>query len=216
LVGAAKEFVAHGYRDATLQDVVSSVEVTTGAFYFHFKSKEELAWAILEEQHRLSTERAECIISEGHSAVDTLTHLSASMGRDIMTDPIVHAGVALATETQIFDEPYLKSWEDWIQSVEFFLHKGVEEGDVDPNADIDALAHLIGPAFAGIKLASEIMTHSTDLLQRLHELSNALIPAFAAPGKTDQLKQSTREIFAEYSRSLASEQWGPIAAPQLA
>jgi AcrR family transcriptional regulator len=206
VVAAANLFAFRGYRETRLVDIATQAGITTGSIYFNFKDKKDIAIYMVEEQHRVSRERAEEIIGRGWPAVTTLTHLSASMGYDIITDPIVRAGTTLSSETQLFPEVDRRPWEDWIQMVSHFLSVGVEEGDVRPDANIAALGHLIGPAFAGVRIASAVLTQYADLLERLQDLSEALIPAFAADGREDQLLVQARTIFAEYEHRLTSRQ----------
>lgn len=206
LVAAAALFDSRGYRGTRLVDIASQAGVTTGAFYFNFKDKREVAFYMVEEQHRVSSERAEAIIGQGLPAVTTLTHLSASLGYEIITDPVVRAGTALSSETQLFPEVNRQPWEEWIQTVGHFLTLGIAEGDVHPRANVEALGHLIGPAFAGVRIASAVLTHYADLLDRLRELSEALIPAFAADGRKEQLINDARSVFAQYSARLKSNQ----------
>ncbi|KAA9107522.1 ScbR family autoregulator-binding transcription factor [Microbacterium rhizomatis] len=203
LLAAASLFASRGYRGTRLVDIASQAGVTTGAFYFNFKGKKEVAHYMVQEQHRLSSERAQEIMGRELPGVITLMHLSASMGYDIITDPIVRAGTALSSETQLFPEVDRRPWEDWINAVRGFLLRGVEDGDVSSTANIDALAHLIGPAFAGVRIASAVLTQYEDLLERLQDLTEALIPAFAAPGRAEHLIEATRSIFSEYRERLA-------------
>ncbi|WP_156509801.1 TetR family transcriptional regulator, partial [Rhodococcoides corynebacterioides] len=43
LAGAATVFLRLGYANASLSEIISQSQVTKGALYFHFGSKEELA-----------------------------------------------------------------------------------------------------------------------------------------------------------------------------
>ncbi|MDX6353778.1 MAG: hypothetical protein QOF98_681, partial [Streptomyces sp.] len=52
LEAAANIFEKDGYRAATITDILKVANVTKGALYFHFASKEELAQAVLEVQRR--------------------------------------------------------------------------------------------------------------------------------------------------------------------
>jgi TetR/AcrR family transcriptional regulator, transcriptional repressor for nem operon len=48
-----------GYARTTIDDVIAAAEVTKGSFYFHFPSKEELGYAVIENasEHILSSMR---------------------------------------------------------------------------------------------------------------------------------------------------------------
>jgi AcrR family transcriptional regulator len=51
LLAAALEVFAHnGYDRATVDEIVSGAGFSKGAFYVHFKSKEDLFWAMLDQR----------------------------------------------------------------------------------------------------------------------------------------------------------------------
>lgn len=59
---AARLFALKGYHDTKLEDIFAAADVTTGAFFHHFKSKEELGFAVVEthmEKRRRDLERIE-------------------------------------------------------------------------------------------------------------------------------------------------------------
>ena len=45
---ATRLFVARGYHDTSLDDVQRAADVTTGAFFHHFRGKEQLGFAVLD------------------------------------------------------------------------------------------------------------------------------------------------------------------------
>jgi AcrR family transcriptional regulator len=49
LVAARQVFTTHGYQDATITEVTQLADVATGTFYLHFRDKEELFVAVVEE-----------------------------------------------------------------------------------------------------------------------------------------------------------------------
>ncbi len=53
LEAGKKEFLAKGFRAASLRSIVKEAGVTTGAFYGYYKSKEELFDALVMEQYEM-------------------------------------------------------------------------------------------------------------------------------------------------------------------
>ncbi len=45
---AARLFALKGYHDTKLEDVLKAADVTTGAFFHHFQSKEDLGFAVID------------------------------------------------------------------------------------------------------------------------------------------------------------------------
>ena len=49
LTVAKQKFLTHGFKDASLRNIVNEAGVTTGAFYGYFASKEELFNALVKD-----------------------------------------------------------------------------------------------------------------------------------------------------------------------
>jgi len=205
---AAELFSRDGYHVTTITQISKRAGVTTGALYFHFESKEAIAQFIVGEQHRLSTALASEILAANYSAVNTLTELSAALGARILEDPVVRAGMSLSTETLLLNEIYRQPWLDWIAIVGELLSRGMQEGDVRDDIDVMTFAQLIGPAFSGVRIASDVLHGYSDLLDRLRDLSLALIPAFAPDGRKEAILDDAAAIFERRMREGAEER-GP-------
>jgi len=61
LAEAARLFALKGYHDTKLEEVLSGARVTTGAFFHHFRSKEELGFAVLDRHMEKRREELEQI-----------------------------------------------------------------------------------------------------------------------------------------------------------
>ncbi len=61
--GAAEMFDRVGYERASLAEIVELSGITKGALYFHFKSKDDLASVVIDEQHAISMKAVEAITS---------------------------------------------------------------------------------------------------------------------------------------------------------
>ena len=64
LRSAARLFAIKGFRGTTVGDVVKSAEVTSGAFFHHFGSKDDLGFAVIERHMELRRRELDRIEAE--------------------------------------------------------------------------------------------------------------------------------------------------------
>ncbi|GAA4142708.1 ScbR family autoregulator-binding transcription factor [Leifsonia shinshuensis] len=188
LRGAAEVFGARGFGLASIADIAAAARLTKGALYFHFTSKDELALAVIADQHRRTMEASAAILAEGRPALESLVLLSRSLGRQLLEDPVVQAGIRLTTEIGTAEQPVTEPYEDWFRSIEELTRRAIEEGDVSERVDPAMFAHLLSPAFTGVQLVSAALTGRADLLQRIRELWIVLLPGIVADGRLDALR----------------------------
>ncbi len=98
LEGAALSFEKLGYGGASLSGILSYADVTKGALYFHFESKEALAWAVIKEQHAMAMLAAQRVLATAQSPMESILLCAKEMARQLLTEPIVRAGVRLTLE----------------------------------------------------------------------------------------------------------------------
>ncbi|MBM7517494.1 TetR/AcrR family transcriptional regulator [Nocardioides nitrophenolicus] len=68
-------FEQEGFDRTSLQQIVSRANLTKGAFYHHFESKEDLLWQIQNEYLDTQLEAAAAIVEEHPDTVDQLREL---------------------------------------------------------------------------------------------------------------------------------------------
>lgn len=188
LRGAAEVFGARGYGLASISEIAKAAGLTKGALYFHFTSKDELALAVVAEEHRRTMEASAAILAEGRPALETLVLLSRGLGRQLLEDPVVQAGIRLTTDVGTAGQAIVEPYEDWFRAIEELIRKAIEEGDVSERVDPAMFAHLLSPAYTGVQLVSATLTGRADLLQRIRELWIVLLPGIVAEGRLDALR----------------------------
>jgi AcrR family transcriptional regulator len=211
LLAAAQVMDAEGYENASISQIAKAAEVTKGALYFHFDSKEAIALAVIEEQHKISRQIGEQIGAMRLSSVETVLHITAAVGRDYLNNKIVRAGLRLVTEVLIFSKPHRPSWEDWIETGQALLLRGMEEGDVRPDADAYLYAYIMVASFGGLRIASDVLGDGQDLLERLFEFTAITIRSFAVEDRKEALIERAREIFDGYAREVVEPRQTPVA-----
>lgn len=81
LRASARLFAIHGYYHTSTQDILEAVSISKGAFYHHFKSKEDLVLAVLEEmwaQYQLRViQPIEDMVDPGERIAEMFTRIVA-------------------------------------------------------------------------------------------------------------------------------------------
>ncbi|WP_433609869.1 ScbR family autoregulator-binding transcription factor [Prescottella agglutinans] len=184
--GAAEMFDRAGYERASLAEIVDLSGITKGALYFHFKSKDELAGVVIEEQHAISMNSVLAIAETGAPALEQLVMVCYEMGRQIIEDPIVRAGIRLTLEMSAVGgprEPYV----DWIDSVARLAHAAREQGDVVDTVVPVELGRFIVSAFTGVQLVSNVLTGRIDLYERIEQMLKLLLPGIVPPRRRHKI-----------------------------
>ncbi|MBW8871973.1 MAG: TetR/AcrR family transcriptional regulator [Leifsonia sp.] len=188
VAGAAAVFGRRGYGLASIADIATESGMTKGALYFHFPSKDELARAVIAEQHRRTMAAAAEAIEEGRPGLETMVLLSAVLARQLLTDPVVQAGIRLTTDVSLFDPPVTEPYQDWLSTSEALFRQAVDEGDLRADLDPGMLASVVVPAYTGVQLLSETMTNRADLLERVRDLWTVLLPGIVPPSEWERLR----------------------------
>ena len=135
LQAAFREVRRSGFQSAGIDTILAATNVTKGALYYHFESKEALGYAIVDEiVAKFTRDRwLRPLLSEGQ-AIDILIGIV----RRIPGRPAdVRAGcplLNLATEMSPLDEQFRKRLEkifiDWQEGIARLLRRGQTQGTV--------------------------------------------------------------------------------------
>lgn len=183
--GAAEIFESYGYGSASLSDIVQRSGVTKGSLYFHFASKEALAHAVIEEQHAIAFATGQVPSSPGGSAIEAMIGMSRRFGEQLLTEPIVRAGIRLTMEASMFDKPVISPYTDWMKQTEALIQLGIDQGEIRSTIDPTVLARYIVPAFTGVQMVSNLLTGREDVMDRIDDMWAFLLPALL-PKETDE------------------------------
>lgn len=186
--GAASVFNRDGYALSSQITIADVSGVTKGALQFHFVTKESLAHAVIEEQHRRSSEAASQILAEARGGLKTMLALCNMLGHQLVSDQVVSAGIRLTMEAPSFEIPVTGPYEDWLVTFERLIELGIAEGDLDPNLDPAVVAHFIIPSFTGVQLVSDALENRVDLIRRIREMWEIILPAIVHFSRLAELK----------------------------
>ncbi|WP_018681337.1 ScbR family autoregulator-binding transcription factor [Actinokineospora enzanensis] len=177
LDAAAARFDAVGFLGASLSDILAEAGVTKGALYFHFKSKEDLADALVHEQFEV-LEPTTVLENPG---LQTLIGWSENLAAALQTDVRVRASIRLVIEQGSFIRPASNAYKQWIDSAHACLLAAKAAGDLRKEVNPHELAQFVVASFTGIQLSSEVLTGRTDLLERIGFMWRTILTAVVPP-----------------------------------
>ena len=137
LQAAFREVFRHGFQSAGIDAILASTNVTKGALYYHFDSKEALGYAVIEEIiAKLTSDRWLLPLQrdKGKNPVDTLIGIVRALPnrpRDVKSGcPLAN----LAQEMSQLDEQFRKRLERifhaWQEGIAVALRRGQLQGTV--------------------------------------------------------------------------------------
>jgi len=182
---AAEVFAERGYADTTLSELIARSGLTKGAFYFHFSSKEQLAFAVLEEKQRQWLEFVSRRVLDKPRAIDQLRALGPALIRLHREDPGAYSASRLSRDLGRMPElagSVRAQMRGWIELVAGIIGRAQQEGDLRSELDATALATILVAATDGLKDLSDILDPPSrarrgfeQRMQRLIEIVEALI-----------------------------------------
>lgn len=197
IVGAAAVFEEHGYGSTSLSQVAEAAGVTKGALYFHFHAKEDLARAVIEDQHRIAAAGAERILAQDLPALTAMILMCRAFGLQLVHEPVVRAGVRLTFEATAFGPPVRGPYEDWITVMEQLAGRAKTELQIRPSLDAGAFARYLVASFTGVQMVSGVLTGRADVMQRIEEMWEILLPGIMHedfPGDPRALSRLTSAV----------------------
>lgn len=176
LDGAARVFERVGFAQASLADIARESGATTGSVYFYFPSKEDMALAIIEEQNA----RTLAAVAPGEGRVlEQLVGASKDVADQILTDPLVRAGLRLSLEQGVLSAPTAQFYISWMDAVAQALGAAAADGELTGGIPVPELARTLITYFTGVQLVSNVLDDRQSLYSSLAVMWKVVLPAIA-------------------------------------
>lgn len=177
LEAAGAVFDEHGYTSTTIAMVLERADVTKGALYFHFPSKESLAQAVLDEQLPLGAVPPQpCKLQE-------IIDITFVFGQRLLGNALLKGSVRLTVDQSappgVDHSGPFRQWADHLVEL---LQQADKQGELLPTVQPRDTVELLVGAFAGIQLMSRALTDRDDLAHRISVLWSHILPSVAVPG----------------------------------
>ena len=156
LRAAFREFHRFGYRGADLGRILETAGLTKGALYYHFRSKKDLAYAVIEENVReWIAQRWLQPLAGSRDPLQSMAELarwgerSATAAGMSLGCPLNRLSQELSGTDEGFRQRLAAIFQGWRAEVEALLAAAQERGVVRADADVAAAATFIVAAWEG-------------------------------------------------------------------
>lgn len=193
--GAAVVFDRVGYGSASLSMIAEQSGISQGAMYFHFKSKEQIALAVVHEQHNRSIPLMESIAQQSTSVFEQLVRVSRGVADQLLSDAVVRAGIRLAIEEGTLGEPAGGFYTVWVESTASLLETALTDGVLVSRLNSADLARALIGNFTGVQLMSQAISGRKDLLASLANMWLVLVDTIVPADERDAAVTLVHSVF---------------------
>ena len=150
-------FSLKGFTSTSIQDILAAANTSKGGFYNHFSSKEDLFYQVLDEARRIWRERNLSGLKQAESSLEKVTLLLRNYKDLYLKDADNFPGgcVFITLAVELSDQiPHLskeieKGFIGLKSLYKRFLDEGKESGELNGNANTDAITEMIFNSMLG-------------------------------------------------------------------
>ncbi|MFF4138910.1 ScbR family autoregulator-binding transcription factor [Streptomyces mirabilis] len=184
LQAAAEVFDEVGYSKASIRLIMERAQVTQGGMYFHFKSKQGIAEAVIVSQQQFVQ------LPEGPDGLQRLIDISFHLARELQTNARFRASVRLAVEQEEFGGRDATAYLEWAEQFHRQLVAARAQKELRFGVDEREFATVLMASYSGVQIFSNISTGRADLVERVASLWRYFLPALAHEEVIDRLRIS--------------------------
>jgi transcription-repair coupling factor (superfamily II helicase) len=190
LAGAADVFLRLGYANASLSEIIAQSNVTKGALYFHFGSKEELARAVVDQGNERLTAACQGFFDQRVPALEACIGISYVLADLTINDPMV--GSMLKLTHQIGDykgtsgDNVAKTWGD---TYRLLTERAIGQGDLEADLEPEVIALVLQEMISGVHITA-VGTESIDQMAvRMERVWYYLLPSIVPDEKLSYFRE---------------------------
>jgi AcrR family transcriptional regulator len=191
-------FSEHGYGDTGLADVMQRAEISKGAFYYHFESKEALASAIIDEGISRLLDTFRDVTAAPAPALENTVRATFRLAHMTQNDDLARIAnqlrQALSQVSGAGAKTYVYATQGFLDQVE----KAVAEGDVRADIAPGDVAETICAGVLGCHLLSDAM--GDDPFARLARTWRVLLRSIVSDDALPYFHDFLSRTLAQYSQ----------------
>ncbi|MGY3055685.1 TetR/AcrR family transcriptional repressor of nem operon [Pedobacter sp. UYEF25] len=170
-----------GYQTTSIDEIIATTKVTKGAFYYHFKTKDEMGLAIIDEilKPAMRTAFVETVqnskdpVKEIYGLIKSLlldnSFLTVKFGC-----PVGNLAQEVSTWNPVFGKAIAEIISEWKLTLETIIQNGVDKGILKKGVSPQQVAYFVISGYWGIRTFGKVY-NSNDCYQfYLKELKSYL------------------------------------------
>jgi TetR/AcrR family transcriptional repressor of nem operon len=170
-----------GYQSTSIDDIISTTQVTKGAFYYHFNTKDEMGLAIINDilKPALAGSFAEPLQNERDPAeaiyklIENLLMKDAFMKAEFGC-PVSNLTQEMASRNGNFKQALEDLTHQWTEVMTATIENGKKEGLLRKDVNAKQATLMILSGYWGIRNFGKLEKNNTVYLPYLKELKNYL------------------------------------------
>lgn len=172
-----------GYQSTSIDDILATTQVTKGAFYYHFKNKEEMGVALIDEaMHDEIWPHIEKSLSASSNFRDNIYEMISGLlfEHPFMTVehgcPAVNLTQEMAPLSDAFRTALIKSLNKWKRAIEAEITRGQQAGQLGTAHDTNKIALNVITLYHGVRNMGKLLgkTYYTSFLNEFRRYLDAL------------------------------------------
>ncbi|CAZ96819.1 TetR/AcrR family transcriptional regulator [Zobellia galactanivorans] len=147
-----------GYQTTSIDEIIATTEVTKGAFYYHFKTKDEMGIAIINEIVKPTMQDAFIVpLQNASSPLEAIYGMTESLLFETPFLKLEYGCPAsnLAQEMTPWNEAFSKALNElileWQTTIEKAIQKEIENGAVRSDVNPKQVAYFVMSSYWGIR-----------------------------------------------------------------
>lgn len=169
-----------GYQATSIDDIIATTQVTKGAFYYHFKSKDEMGLAMIDDVMYPGM-RGSLIqpLLQSVSPVEDIYRMMETLLKDEQHFrveygcPAINLIDELSPLSERFNQSLGKLVQEWQQAIQASVEQGKRNGKIRAAVDARQVAHFVIAGYGGIRNLGKVLGRSC-YSSYLKELKNYL------------------------------------------
>lgn len=169
LTKAMELFWEKGFHATSVQDLVKHLGVSRSSLYEVFKDKKNLYDQALDLYQETNLTRIRSFLNSFASTKDGIRALFKSAIQETVTDEKHRGCFVVNTTTELIpgnfgmQERVLQNKKNFEALMSAYLEQGVQNGEIDTNKDLKAIASFLFTLYSGLRVVGKIDQNPTNL-----------------------------------------------------